>query len=417
MIKKIIKFYHFCPEWNILQKIILGVGIFTTSFYGNFTWAADIIQLKNGGEISGWVFGTTSEEKTSKVRMVTRDGIYLTISGDEVTSITRDGQVAEDYEKELKKIQNTVEDHLKIAQWCKENGAASREKAHLSYVLELDPENETAHKKLGHARDVDGKWKSYTERLKDEGLIRVRGKTLTTHQKAQKERKNDIRAEEIRLEKQIALWQKNLGGKSAIKSQEAVDGLNALVSERAIPGLQKAYETEKRVPVKRILVNALARIGNSEAAKTLAILAVDDPSEDIRMWCVRLLREKNDPDVTKYFISRLSPKVSTNPQVNRAAECIAELGDKSAIPSLIEALQTVHKFKYSTGSGSQTSATMTNSPYGGGGGFSFGGGEKIGQSLISNAEVLKALERLTGVNHGYDKNLWKQWFQHQHYDK
>lgn len=371
-------------------------------------YADDLLLLKNGCQISGRILAPTTAT-SPEIRIATQDGITFTISRDEVEAVSRSGVAASEYEEKLEGTPDTAEGHLAMAQWCLENGAVTRQKTHLKRVLELEPENETAHKKLGHVRSADGKWRSRDERLEDEGVVRDGGRLISTQEKEIRDAQKLVMTEIADYVKKIAIWQKNLGNPK--KHEEAVAGLNSLISDRAVPGLKKAYDAEKRESAKKLFINALSRIGNSEATGALLIIAVEDPSEDIRLTCVDYLRAKKSRSITDYLVARLSPKTSTNPQINYAAVALGEMGDRTAVPALIDALTTVHKFRVTIGSGGQTSATFGTGGNSGGGGFSFGGGTKELLKRMQNAEVLKALEKLTGVNFLYDRAAWINWLQ------
>ena len=99
--------------------------------------------------------------------------------------------------------------------------------------------------------------------------------------------------------------------------------------------------------------------------------------------------------------------------VNQAAWALGRLGDPSAIPALIDAVVTKHRFKVQTGSG-PGGISGGFSPQGGGG-MQAGGGVKIIEQEFQNRQVLSALTALVpnGVNFAYDKLAWKNWYAQQ----
>jgi HEAT repeat protein len=99
-----------------------------------------------------------------------------------------------------------------------------------------------------------------------------------------------------------------------------------------------------------------------------------------------------------------------NDLVNQAAWALGQLGDPAAIPALIDAVVTKHRFKVTTGSGpGGISGGFTPQ---GGGGLQAGGGVKVIEKELSNRQVLTALVSLVpeGVNFAYDKPAWKNWY-------
>ena len=134
--------------------------------------------------------------------------------------------------------------------------------------------------------------------------------------------KAQAKRDEAAFTKQIGIQQKALGSK---KNEEAIAYFNALISERAVPGLMKAYDADHRDPAKKLYINALARIGDSQATSALMIVAVNEPNEDLRFAAIGHLRGKNNKDAVTYFVRRLTPKTSTNPEINNAAMALAEM--------------------------------------------------------------------------------------------
>jgi len=56
------------------------------------------------------------------------------------------------YEEYLHKMQNTVEDHQKMADWCLKNGLDAYREYHMQEILKLDPNYEPARLALGYIR-------------------------------------------------------------------------------------------------------------------------------------------------------------------------------------------------------------------------------------------------------------------------
>jgi hypothetical protein len=92
------------------------------------------------------------------------------------------------------------------------------------------------------------------------------------------------------------------------------------------------------------------------------------------------------------------------------------MGDRSAIGPLIDALITVHKFKIVTsnsGGPGSTTTTFGKGPGMGGGGMTMGQGPTYFKRDMQNQAVLDTLAVLTGVNYGFDKRAWKNWYASQ----
>jgi len=141
----------------------------------------------------------------------------------------------------------------------------------------------------------------------------------------------------------------------------------------------------------------------------MAIAAIDDSVEDVRLTCLDHLQTKKRPEVISYFVRKLKDK--SNSIVNLAAVALGRMKDLSAVGPLIDALVTVHKFKVVTAGGS-VSPSFSSGPGGrpGGAGLSAGGGTKTISQSIQNQSALDALVALTGCNFNFDKQAWKHWY-------
>ena len=150
----------------------------------------------------------------------------------------------------------------------------------------------------------------------------------------------------------------------------------------------------------------------------MAIASVCDADEEVRTTCLDQLHEqlqtKKRPEVISYYVGKLTPKKNTNDIINLAAVGLGRMKDPSAIPALIDALVTTHKFTVATpGGAGATSATFRRGPNGGGTGLSSGGGPQYIYRSFNNQPVLDALVAITGCNYGFDKQGWWHWYRGQ----
>ena len=97
-------------------------------------------------------------------------------------------------------------------------------------------------------------------------------------------------------------------------------------------------------------LEALSKIESPTAARALAVDAIEDQLEEVRLTALEhLQKKKQNPEIVSYFISRLRDK--DNRKVNRAGVALGYMKDQSAIRPLIDALVTTHEFKVTTGNG------------------------------------------------------------------
>ncbi len=376
--------------------------------------AADVLILKGGGRLQGQ-FLVTPADNDLVYRFRSSDGIELTISKSEVEEIEQMGspESFEDYEAKKSATPDTVEGNLELARWCAENKMQNQRKAHYERVLELDPENTAARRALGFKKMIDGEWRTSDEEMEDQGKVQYKGRWVSIQEKELLEKQAEERIQTRKLTGSIKKWVKMLG---TAKEETALAELENLRDPKAVAGLLDAYQSEKKRPgVQKVLIKCLGRIGTETSITALLQIAVDSPVEELRLTALDNLKPNAGPGVTEYFISRLSPKQSTHPQINYAGYALGELNDPSAVPALIQALETTHKFQIVTGSqNGQTSAGMGRSSNGGNGtGFSMGSSVKVISQKKTNPEVLDALKKITKVNFMYDQARWIDWYQSQ----
>lgn len=406
-------FFPFIAASAPRTAFISAVTVMFSFTAGEFSQihAEDTLVLKNGQHLQGQLRAPLSDGELV-LRFRTSDGIELEIAQSEVEDIQRSEIRAnsEDYAKLKAETPDTVDGNLKIAHWCAEQQMLSQKKFHYERVLELDPENETARRALGFKKMIDGQWRTSEEEMNDQGKVKYKGRWVSRQEKELLEKKTQEKIQEKKIASDIKKWVKAVGSS---REENALAELENLRDPLAVAGLTDAYESEKRPAVKKILIKSLGHVGTEQALNALLQIAVDEKIEELRLTALDNLLPHKGAGVTEYFIMRLSPKTSTHDQINYAAHALGELEDQSAVPALIQALETTHKFQVTTGNqGGQTSAGMGRSSNGGGGaGLSMGSSVKTVRQKMTNPDVLEALKKLTGMNFQYDQHLWIQWYQ------
>ena len=102
--------------------------------------AADIVKLKNGGEVRGTLVGSNSrriDKKTNPVRIETIRGTVVEIERKDIEFVSHRRLAVEIYEIRAAKTLKTVEDQWKLANWCRQNKMASQSEKHLRKMQEL----------------------------------------------------------------------------------------------------------------------------------------------------------------------------------------------------------------------------------------------------------------------------------------
>lgn len=306
---------------------------------------------------------------------------------------------------------DTVEAHLKIARWANDKQLSAVADERYKRVIELDPENEEAHKALNHVKE-NGVWLSKKEQMEQKGLERVNGKNVSKQEAEILRRKDDEKdaarywKKEVRLLYQGALNQ----------NQRARDALRRIKNPIALSPLVAAYVAEKKNAEGRVLlVQAIGSIGTPAALGQLGKIALSDPDMDVRVAALDGIDKKKIArrEAIEFFRRELrsSDDVAT---INRAAFALDKLGAENAIPDLINSLVTAHKRQIVVGS-DKTSATFDSN--GGISGFNPGGGArtKTITETSQNETVHEALVNIVAtyyqnpVDFGYDVDSWIRW--------
>ena len=106
------------------------------------------------------------------------------------------------------------------------------------------------------------------------------------------------------------------------------------------------------LPKVRVLyIEPLSKINSPTAPRVLAVAAIEDSDEEVRLSCLECLQKTKTPEVVSYFIGRLRDK--NNIMVNRAGVALSFMKDPSSIRPLIDALITTHEYKITTGNPGQ----------------------------------------------------------------
>ncbi|MGQ9762260.1 MAG: HEAT repeat domain-containing protein [Thermogutta sp.] len=373
---------------------------------------ADIVVLQGGGRIVGQIVAPSPNEKDESVTVQTEDSALISVPKSEVKEIIRLGDVQAEYQKLRREIADTVEDHWKMAEWCRDHNLTKERQVHLKRIIELDPEHQRARALLGYQK-IGGEWKTREEIMKSMGYVLYKGRWMLPQQvqlEQEREQQTTVQREwSLRIHRLLVALETD-----PITAQREI---KAIHDPAAVKPLILAMKNECRDAVRLLLTEVLGQIGTPEAARALAILAIEDPVEEVRLHALEAIAPLKSGEIVNYFVGRLHDK--NNVIVNRAGDALKKMGDLSAIPALIDALVTRHKIfipgtRPPTGMAAGFSSSSTGKS-----GMSFGAGSggdssKVVERAIPNPAVLEALVELSGgQNFGYDVRLWKQWYAQQ----
>jgi HEAT repeats len=401
--------------------------------------SADVLRLKSGGEIRGALVaevaapgqkgGHKGTGLPEQVTIRTLDGALMTVARDAIEEVVRRRPVLEEYETLRRAAPDTVEGQWELAEWCRQKTLSKERAAHLERIVELDADHVAARRGLGHVRH-EGRWATPDEIMTARGYVKHKGKYLLPQElELLEEEQRENEAEKAWFRK-VRLWGGWLGGVQPDRQVEALQELRAIHDENAVPALARTFRDDPNEQKRLLYVEILIQIDTGKALNPLIQQSLQDDSELVRDAAVRGARRI---DVTAALASYLRAlKNETNLIVNRAATALGQLGEKSAIPRLIDALVTRHRYKVmvpdtSISMGSDGSMANGQVPLPPDVAAALATGQLpqgvqvqtvgvpkrmkrvVVQKDEQNPAVLSALSLLTGENFGYDEDNWRNW--------
>ena len=382
-------------------QIFLSCALLTT------VAAADVFELSSGGSVEGELLNPDQSPRQQYLVKLPSGG-QVTLNRDQVLRVVTPSDAMTWYKKWLPHMPNTLEGNWIMAQECQKRGLNAERNLHLEQVLKFDPDHEKAHYALGYSR-VDGQWVKTDEWMESQGYVRFGGawRIRQDIEIAEESKQRDDREKQWRRDiKRWRSWILKARGKQVAALAEFRAIRDPLAVAGIVEMLEEEHETE---PLRLLYVDVLERIGGGAAAAALIQRALNDPSANVRDRALDVLVDWKAPQAVNTFVATLESK--DNRLVNRAAVGLGRLADKSATLALINSLTTKHKYLVTQGSGGNLGASFGGS---GNGGLNLGGGPKMIERDIQNQRALDALVAMyPGVNYGYNKEAWKQWYAEQ----
>lgn len=373
---------------------------------------ADTLRLKNGGELRGtWVNATKQPEEAYVLHIAT--GGYVRVEAEQVAEAEQTTDDRRRYDQQAPRLPDTVDDHWRVAEWCREREMVAERQAHLQRIIELDPDHAAARRALGYAM-LHGKWQRPEDYMNARGYRLYRGRWRTEQEiMVEKEREAE---EQVELDWSLKMrrWIEELNDPK--RAAEAARQIAAIDDPAAVQILRETLHKEKRRPVKLLLIETLSRIDSPHAIPVIVARSLIEPDPEVFHACVDIVVQRQPPGIARAYIGGLQS--GDNIQVNRAAYALGRLGDRDAIAPLIEALITRHVIRSpATRAGSADTTTVAFARNGnaaggapGGIGFAQGDGSQDVMVEVSNQQVLDALTKLSGgASFGFNKAAWRAW--------
>jgi hypothetical protein len=385
---------------------------------------ADTFLLQSGGRIEGDLVNADQNPRSTYVIAV-GGGSQITLDASVVEKVVPLKPELAEYEKTRRQTPDTVDGQMKLAEWCKDQGLPAQRKTALERVLVLDPDQPEARRMLGY-RKVKDQWMTHDEEMTDKGYVKhvVNGEMRwATPQEVQnlesKERQNKL---EALWRKNITTWRRWLESKDGTRAANGKKNLEDIHDTAAIGPLgerlngrhSKNIAKDSILDARLIYVEVLGRFNTHEARGPLAIAAIDDPADDVRIVCLDELEKQKDDAVTRYFESRMRDKYASDDTIDHAGVALGRIKDPSSVATLVNyvAYERTEVIPNS-GGGPGSMTTSFNKNGGPGGGLSMNSKPKTYQRPVKSRGVLDALVAITGQNFGYDTRAWQTWYRNQ----
>ena len=185
------------------------------------------------------------------------------------------------------------------------------------------------------------------------------------------------------------------------------------MGERLNGAHAKSISRDARDDARLIYVEVLARFNSHDARHPLAICAIDDPVEEVRLSCLDELEKQKDEALTKYFEGRMRDKHASDDVIDNAGVALGRIKDPTSVATLVNYVSYERTVVLPSANGPGAMNAAFNRNGGPGGGLNMNAKPKTIQRLVQCRGVLDALVAITGQNFGYDPRAWQTWYKNQ----
>jgi hypothetical protein len=382
-----------CIKFSLLVPVLLA-GLSQQSL-------GDVFLLANGGRVEGRLLDSANENRSTLVIELAAGG-RLTIPRSQIARIESISADDAEYENLARSSPDTVEAHLKMAEWCRERKLRDKAQQHWERILELDPNHEAARAALGF-RQENGHWLTRDDVMAARGLVLYEGRYVAPQHVELMERQKKYKVSQADWANELKRLRRSLTERRQVRAAhfEIQQIRDPLAAEALVAMLRR----EADPALKLLWIEAASRLDHRLAIDALVDLSLTDADPEIRHDCLEHLIKSGRPGLVTPYIRALKDR--DNEIVNRAGAALGQIGDGDAISPLIDALVTTHKFKVGDANPDQHAYTFSSD----GSAFSFGGGgPQIITQPVRNPEVLSALVALSGgTSFDYDQEQWRRW--------
>jgi len=179
-----------------------------------------------------------------------------------------------EYRKVRDSYAATVDGQLSLANWCQKKKLLEQERAHLTRVIDINPDHGEARQRLSYQR-VEGTWMTEAEVKAGRDRGQAAAKALATWQPKLEELRKHLAPSAIEAQRKVAL----------ARLQEIKD-------PAAVPVMELVFSDADRETA-LLIVDAFDKIPDEQAALALARQALFSPHVVVRMSAAKKLRSKS----------------------------------------------------------------------------------------------------------------------------
>ena len=402
------------------------------------SWArADLVRLKNGGELRGSLVKGSDKTRDPQVTLVSLSGATVTVPRTEVESVQMRSAVIEEYISRSREIPHTAEAHQALADWCVSRQLKAQRVEQLELLLELDPENEIVHRSLGHVLH-DGEWMTRDDAMAKQGYVKHNGKYVTHLELEVLEKTAAVREAEQVWYPKVKMWTGWLSARDPRRVTEGLTELKAIQDPDAAAALWNFLGQHANADYRLLFIEVAGQLKGPKPVRRLSQILLSESVEPLFMSALNTIDEDQKIEVVKYCLPGLKDK--SNDVVQRAAIVVGKFGDERVVPDLIDALITTHRYKLQVPDTSNTVTMGTTAngtpvllPNGSTGyvpsqiemlnragqlpyGYTVNDDKPRRMRTVTikkdlrNVRVLDSLRGLTHEDFGYDQRDWQRWW-------
>jgi len=370
---------------------------------------SEVFTMNNGVVVTAEWLNSGDQSATSwKLRQ--SNGVELEIPRGMVKSVLSPIPAAVPYINNIDKVDDNVEAHRKIIDWCVKQGLMLIADAHRDRLVELDPSDKTAWSALGYTETSNG-WIRKDTYWKRKGMQSKGGRWRFPQDIAFDERQLAAKVQMSELNRKIdqAIRDVKTESKRASVSRQYLQDLN---DPLAIPKLRELMVADRKnsdPQFRLIMIEMIARMKTSSATITLVDAALFDPNDQVVNHCIEILSQSGTELAINNFLERVTnqnPNRDSATVINRAARALSVIGDERCIPKLIDCLVTKHFVVPAPQPGTQATQTSDGAVN-----FAPNGNKKLVEIRSQNPDVLAALQSITGESTiQYDRDEWLNWY-------